>query len=111
MKIKYQTGSGRVSVEVEGDTQKDIFKQLSAFQEIFDESSCKKCSSENLRFVVRTIDENEYYEIRCADCGARLEFGQTKKGGMLFPRRKDKDGEWLPDGGWVKWNTKTKSLE
>ena len=97
MKINYQTGNGRISVEIAAETQKDLFKQLSSFQEIFDESACGKCDSSNLKFTVRVIDENEYYEIRCSDCGARLEFGQTKKGGALFPRRKNKDGDWLPE--------------
>jgi hypothetical protein len=34
-----------------------------------------------------------------------------KKGGGLFPKRKDKDGNWLPDRGWVKWNSKTQQNE
>ena len=109
MKISYN--AGKISVELEGDTQKDLFAQLSAFQEVFDESTCGKCGSTNLRFVTREGDGNSYYEIRCLDCGARLEFGQSKQGGGLFPRRKSKEGEWLPDGGWVKWNSKTKSVE
>jgi hypothetical protein len=29
----------------------------------------------------------------------------------MFPKRKDKDGNWLPDGGWVKWNPNTKKAE
>tara|TARA_R110000744_G_scaffold245633_1_gene362289 strand:+ start:1261 stop:1590 length:330 start_codon:yes stop_codon:yes gene_type:complete len=109
MKINYKTG--RINVELEGDTQKDLFSQLSAFQEVFDENTCGKCASQNIRFVVREVDENHYYEIRCQDCGGRLEFGQVKKGGGLFPRRKDKEGGWLPDNGWVKWNPKTKTVE
>ena len=109
MKISYN--AGKISVELEGDTQKDLFAQLSAFQEVFDESACGKCGSTNLRFVTREVDGNSYYEIRCLDCGARLEFGQSQQGGGLFPRRKSKEGEWLPDGGWVKWNSKTKSVE
>jgi hypothetical protein len=52
-----------------------------------------------------------YYELRCADCGARLSFGSMKKGGGLFPRRKDSEGNWLPDRGWVKWNPKTEKNE
>ena len=111
MKITYTTASGKISVELEGDTQKDLFGQLGAFQEIFDQATCGKCSSTSIRFVVRDIDGNSYYELRCEDCGARLEFGQIKKGGGLFPRRKDKEGNWLPDGGWVKWNPKTKTVE
>ena len=111
MQINYTSRSGRVSVALEAETQRDAFQQLSDFQEIFDEVACGKCASENLRFVVRTVDDNQYYEIRCSDCGARLEFGSMKKGGGLFPKRKDKEGNWLPDGGWVKWNPKTKSVE
>tara|TARA_R100000808_G_scaffold63_1_gene511 strand:- start:8332 stop:8682 length:351 start_codon:yes stop_codon:yes gene_type:complete len=110
MKINYTSRSGRVSVELEAETQKDAFEQLSDFQEIFDEIACGKCASENLRFVVRNVDDNQFYEIRCSDCGARLEFGSMKKGGKLFPRRKDKDGNWLPDRGWVKWDSKKGAL-
>jgi DNA-directed RNA polymerase subunit RPC12/RpoP len=109
MKINYK--AGRINVELEGDTQKDLFSQLSSFQEVFDEDTCGKCGGQNIRFVVRDVDENSYYEIRCKDCGGRLEFGQVKKGGGLFPRRKDKEGSWLPDNGWVKWNPKTKTVE
>ena len=111
MKINYTSRSGRVSVELDAETQRDAFQQLSDFQEIFDEVACGKCASENLRFVVRTVDDNQFYEIRCMDCGARLEFGSMKQGGRLFPRRKDKEGNWLPDRGWVKWNSEKGALE
>jgi len=107
MKVNYQTRNGRLSVELSGDDQKSIFAEIAKFQEVFEESSCGKCGSDNVRFVVRTVDDNEYYELRCADCGARLSFGVNKKGGTLFPKRKDPDGNWLPDHGWVKWNAKT----
>lgn len=110
MKLTYTTKNGRVKVELEGESQKDIFEAISKFQEVFDETNCGKCQSENLRFVVRNVDDNLYYELRCLDCGARLSFGVNKKGGGLFPKRKDGD-KWLPDGGWVKWNAKTESME
>ena len=45
------------------------------------------------------------------DCGARLAFGVMKKGGGLFPKRKDADGNWFPDRGWVKYNAKTGKSE
>ena len=95
MKVQYQ--SGKISVEFECDTQKELFAQLSSFQEVFGETKCGKCGSENLKFVVREVDGNEYHEIRCLDCGAKLQFGVNKKGGGLFPKRKDADGNWLPD--------------
>lgn len=110
MKVIYKTADGRLSVELEGDSQKDIFEQISRFQEVFEESVCGKCGSSNLRYIVRNVDDNYYYELRCLDCGAKLAFGVNKKGGGLFPKRKDGDN-WLPDRGWVKWNPKTEQNE
>ena len=109
MKVTYQ--EGKLSVQLECDSQKELFTQLAQFQEVVSENKCGKCGSEKLRFVVRENDGNEYYELRCLDCGAKLAFGVMKKGGGLFPRRKDSEGNWLPDRGWTKWNPKTKSVE
>jgi len=111
MKIKYTNGNARIVAEMEGETQIDLFEQISSFQEIFDETCCGKCESERLRFVSRNVDDNLYYELRCLDCGAKLAFGTMKSGGKLFPRRKDKEGNWLPDRGWVKWNKETQQEE
>ena len=110
MKVNYKTKNGRISVELEGDSQRDIFAEIARFQEVFEETACGKCGSENLRFVVRNVDDNLYYELRCADCGAKLSFGSHKKGGGLFPKRKDGDN-WLPARGWVKGNPKTEKNE
>jgi|TARA_Y100001937_G_scaffold92455_1_gene125200 ribosomal protein L40E len=109
MKLNYKLGN--LTVEFECDTVKEVFNQLAIYQEVFGETKCGKCGSENLRFVVRENDGNEYYELRCLDCGARLSFGVMKKGGGLFPKRKDAEGNWLPDNGWTRWNSKTKKLE
>jgi ribosomal protein L40E len=109
MKIDYKLKN--LNIQFETDTVKDIVAQLYLLQEVFGETQCGKCGSENLRFVVREKDGNEYYELRCIDCGARLSFGVHKKGGSLFPKRKDADGNWLPDKGWQKWNSKTNQLE
>ena len=111
MRVNYTTRNGRLTVELEGDSAKSVFEDLAKFQEVFEETKCGKCGSENVRFVVRNVDDNLYYEVRCMDCGARLAFGSHKKGGGLFPRRKDAEGNWLPDGGWTKWNPKTEKNE
>lgn len=105
MKLNYRV-SDRLSFELEGEGQKEIFKELASIQEIFGEEACGLCKSHNLRYVVRNVDGNDYYELRCADCGAILAFGQHKKGGTLFPRRKDDDGKWLPNRGWHKYTPK-----
>ena len=79
MKVNYKTINGRLSVELEGDSQRDIFQEIARFQEVFEETVCGKCGSDNIRFVVRNVDDNLYYELRCADCGAKLSFGSHKK--------------------------------
>ncbi len=81
----------------------EIFKDLAAIQEIFGEEACGVCGSKNIKFIVRNIENNDYFELRCSDCGAILAFGQHKKGGTLFPKRKDDDGHYLPNKGWHKW--------
>lgn len=111
MKITYTTKNDRIKVEIEGDSQRDLFDQISKFQEVFEEGICGKCGHEDVKFVVRTVEDNQFFELRCKGCGARLSFGSMKKGGGLFPRRKDSEGSWLPDGGWVKWNPKTEKNE
>jgi len=110
MKVVYTTKNGRISTEIEGDSQRDLFEGIARFQEIFEESKCGKCGNDDIQFVTRNVDDNLYYELRCKACGAKLAFGANKKGGGLFPKRKDGD-TWLPDGGWLKWNAKTQQNE
>jgi|TARA_B100000085_G_scaffold109270_1_gene99757 DNA-directed RNA polymerase subunit RPC12/RpoP len=102
MKLKFKPND-KLEFELEGAGQKEIFKELAMVQEIFSEKKCGVCGSENIKFVVRVVDDNEYYELRCMDCGAVLSYGQHKKGGTLFPKRKDADGKYLPNNGWYKW--------
>jgi hypothetical protein len=113
MKITYSSRNGRLAVEIQADTQKDLFQQISSFQEVFDETACGACQNTDLRFVVRNVDDNDFFELHCLNtsCRHRLAFGQHKKGGSLFPSRKDKDGKWLPKNGWTKWNPDTKKEE
>lgn len=102
MKILYKVND-KLTFELEGEGQKEIFKELATIQEIFSEEKCGLCGSNNIRFVVRNVDGNDYYELRCLDCGAVLAFGQHKKGGTLFPKRKDDDGNYMPNKGWHKF--------
>lgn len=102
MKLKYRVND-KLEFELEGAGQKEIFKELATIQEIFSEERCGLCEKHNLKYVARNVDGNDFFELRCADCGAILAFGQHKKGGTLFPKRKDEDGKWLPNRGWHKW--------
>jgi hypothetical protein len=104
MKVSYKTADGRLTVEVEGKDNKDVFAQLALFQEIYETRRCGACDSERVRMIVREVKGNTFFELKCMDCGSVLAFGQKKQDGSLFPKRKDKDGNWLPNGGWVKWS-------
>lgn len=108
MKVRYNSINGRLSVELEGDSQKEIFGELAAFQEVFEHARCGKCNQPNVKFVVRNVDDNDFYEMHCLDCRARLSFGQHKKGGSLFPSKKDKEGKWLPNNGWTVYTPENK---
>tara|TARA_B100001939_G_C16924009_1_gene610680 strand:- start:1135 stop:1470 length:336 start_codon:yes stop_codon:yes gene_type:complete len=105
MKAKYKVGD-KLEFELDGAGQKELFKEIASIQEIFGESKCGICGSENIKFVVRTVEDNEYYELRCMDCGAILSYGQHKKGGTLFPKRKDADGNYMKHNGWYKYTGK-----
>jgi hypothetical protein len=111
MKITFASKNGRMSIEVEAKEQTDAFEQIASFQEVFEESKCGACQDDNLRLVVRSVDDNKFYELHCQKCRARLAYGQHKKGGTLFPRRKSDDGKWLDKSGWTKWNAETKKEE
>lgn len=109
MKVLYTTRNNRMTFELEGKTHTDIFEQIAAVQEVFEQTECVRAGkkSDNVKFVVREdAEENKYYELVCQDSDpelryAKLAFGQHKKGGSLFPRRKDKDNKYLPNNGWV----------
>lgn len=106
MKAHYRTENGRITFELSGETAKDLFSSIAAIQEVFEaDIFCGCCNESALRFVVRKVDDFDFYELRCLTpkCHAKLAFGQAKKGGGLFPKRKDKDGNWLPNGGWEKY--------
>lgn len=127
--IKLTVKSGNNLIQVEGESQIDVFKAMASAQETFGEEKCGKCGKPNFKYVVRVAkdeagDEYEYPELKCTNpgCYAKLSFGQEKKGGGLFPIRfqrdgknyvKDKDGKSIPRGtnGWVKYNRETKQEE
>ena len=100
MKINYTTINQRLTVELEADSQKELWHQLAKFQEIFEETRCGKCDSNDLRFVVRkAVDdkgkEYDYHELRCKKCWAKLSYGVRENAKDLFPKRKNEDGEIL----------------
>lgn len=103
-----------VTVSFEAEKMIDGFKTLAAVTEVFGVNMCGKCKGTSLTRVVRkNKDEDEFYEIRCDNhkCRAKLELGVHKgKEGGLYTKRM-KDGAYLPDNGWLRWNPETKENE
>ena len=97
-----------LSFEASGDTDKLLFEDLAKIdkkKEVFGHTQCGCCHGHDLEFQTRIVEDNTYYEMVCRNrsCGAKLSFGQNKKGGGLFPKRstgKGDDRKWLPNGGW-----------
>lgn len=108
--MKIVSKSERFNIEVEGSDVKDCFDELANAVEVFGGNSvCGACESHNTTPSVREKDGNVYREIKCLDCQSALGLGQTKVGNKLYPRRKGKDGSYLPHNGWVKWQAKQAS--
>jgi hypothetical protein len=106
MKVTHTSSDGRLAVEVEGNDIKAIFDELAGAQEVFGVSVCGACDSKNLHFQVRQVQGNTYRAVKCSDCGCELNFGTRKADGQIYPRRKDKDGNWLDNNGWTKYSGK-----
>lgn len=124
MQASFSTLKGTVNVVVEGDTQQELFEELASAQEIFQHDCCGVCKGSNIKFVVREVDKNKFYELHCETvvsgktCRARLPFGCiNSKDGKLFPKKrwstlsdteKEKRGPepesgYLPNEGWFRW--------
>jgi hypothetical protein len=114
MKAIYQPNS-KLTFEVEGNTQIEIFKQLAAIDEVFGDLTCtyNGDTTDNVRFIVRQdSDENEYYELQVPPSEsnskvryAKKHFGVHKGGKTLFPKK------WENGGLWAKYNATTKTME
>jgi hypothetical protein len=102
MRVRWQVRTA-LWLEFDANDAKHAIEQMTVFAEIFGESQCGACKSQNVRPVHRKAKGYDFYEIRCLDCGASLKFGQKKEDGSLFPKRKGENDEYLPHNGWVKY--------
>ena len=98
-KVRMQVG-GKTWLEVEVGSVKDALKELSDYAEVFSETTCGSCGSQEVRPLVRTARGYEFYEVACLACNAKLSFGQTREGDKLFPKRRDQNGDEIGKNGW-----------
>lgn len=117
MKAMYKSMNGRLVIESERSSIKDLFRDLAEIQEILDaDQACGVCGGTNLRYRVRHHTKAnktfEYFELVCAadNCRAVLEFGQKQDMVGLFPRRKDEQG-WRPNRGWTRFTPQSDAAE
>ena len=125
MKAAFKSLGGKLHIEVEGDSETDLFEGIAKAQETFVHEKCGLCGSDNIKFVVRqNSDDDKFYELHCQNfsankrCGARLPFGQAKKPkGNLYPKRRwgqlsDSEKQqrgpeprtgYMPHDGWFIW--------
>jgi hypothetical protein len=107
MKLTYRAANNRIVFEVEVPNEKAAFETVANLQEIFEEPGCGACNSTRIRQDVREVDGNKFFHLKCLDCAARLDFGQTKKGEHLFAKRRDESKQKLPVSGWYKYQPET----
>ncbi len=91
-------------IEAEAPTVLELFEILSQLEEIFRAGPCGCCGGTRIKFRTRCVPGDLKFHEAVCDCGAALGFGQKKHpAGVLFPQRKDAEGNWKPNGGWAKW--------
>ena len=109
LKVHWKVGP-KVVVEAEGATVADTFEALAHMVEVFGaQSKCGVCDSDNIRPIVREVDGNRFYELKCfnTNCRAKFAFGQHKNvKGSLFPQWSKGKGDkkaYKPNNGWEKY--------
>lgn len=107
--VRFNAGNG-FWVEIEAEGVKQAVKMMSEYLEVFGVKQCGKCQAQTLVCQHnQDRDGHDYYKLRCTSCGALLDFGQHKTGGTLFVKRKDKDENLIPDGGWYYWKDRRRN--
>jgi hypothetical protein len=96
--------SATTIIEAEGQTMVELFEKLSQLEEIFRSGPCGLCKGTQVGFRTREVSGVKFHEAVCLGCGAVFAYGTKKQpAGMLFPQRKDADGNVKANGGWTKW--------
>ena len=104
MKARVRRNYGGTWIEVDCENVKEAIQALDEYGEVFGESDCGSCGSKEIGPQHRIHDDNEYYSLRCVNCGSQLDLGQHKTGGTLFAKRKLENGEYdQANRGWYRF--------
>lgn len=101
--MKLSTKVGNFDVTVEGANMEECFKEMAEASELLSHAAkCGKSGADDVILRVRHSGDYEFSEMFCPSSGCSLQLGRTKLGGY-FAKKKDKAGNWLPNGGWEDW--------
>lgn len=122
MKATYTTNDGRLRIEFEASTQKELFRELHRFQEVFEDTAeamidGKLYSSNDIKYVVRKaeyVDEKgktkqaEYFEKQIRNgplMWYKKSYGVLDDGtDGLFPKKAPDDPKFqIGRNGWHKY--------
>lgn len=127
MKLQYTTADGKLTVELEGESQKALFQELARFQEVFEDVPAAKIgkveySGGNVKYRVRKAkytDEKgkektaDYFEKVVTDgplMWYKKSYGVLDDGtDGLFPKNKAPEGTTPGYNGWHKFEVEKKS--
>ncbi len=106
-----------LTVEFDAESPKSIFETMAELSSTFEDTCCGNCQSVDIRYVIRKVEDNKFYEIHCQNpaCRAKLVYGHSKDGKSTYPRRYEIDGKgkaktdsdgksvYLKNKGWTKY--------
>lgn len=99
---------GKYEFLIEEDTQADMFAAIVSAEEVFGQGKCEACGNTDVKLNRRIVEDNSFYEVVCQNpkCKAKLAMSQNKKGGGLYPNRRNKEGAIVGKWGWAKYEPK-----
>src|SRR3990167_1076320 len=92
-------GNKKLTLEGDGD-QKKIIQAFSFWSQL--PQKCSACKSTNIALNYKSPKGNDYYGLKCLDCGAELNFGQHKVGGTFYIKS---------DSTWERWGGDRTEIE
>lgn len=113
MELNYTSSDGKYCVKfVEQDNQ-SMFERIASFQEIFESDTNvvinnKSVPRSDIKLRVRGSGENKFFEMYyCGPdkelSGYRLDFTCGQNRDVIFPRKKDRNGNIIENNGWYKY--------
>lgn len=82
MSYKAKIKIGNMVIEADFTNMKDLFKWSSTYSNL--PSKCHTCKNENLTLSFKSPQSNDYYMLKCTDCGAEANFGQPKDNSEFY---------------------------